>query len=710
MHRSFTPPVTPGNAAWRKWQTSRRQSPPPRRSRQRGQTLVIFALSLTVLMGFAGLAIDVLRAYDLYAREERAAEAGALAGVIYMPNFYCTLATSIDNNSAITRALTEVQKNGFGAGVTPPSSCTGTNTSAAVTVCQVTSSGTALQVTVTQNIDVFLLSAIGIQSFNVSATTAADYLNPFVLGAGPSTGDSNVWGDGGSPNPKLYLASINGPAEFKEMGDPYVDCEDGTSLTPPVLPPTVAQANPNLLTATTPLTRTLSAAIPPYTTDAGFVTNDPQHAAPLCGPSQPDKQPLGFTGEATKLDTTIHPGAYNFAIRPTVPNATVWIYNPSFTATDAGLPLSSCNGAQNLDAFFQDQSCLNYYKSYGPLTLDAAGHFDDPRFHFAMTYSLYWAQSSFTRLADVPILPPAGTDRTFPPMDEIKADLAAHGCSVGQAYNLTEVSTYTAAGKAIVPGGCVAAPTSYNWYQIGTLPAVGTLPSAGQTYRLAVEATTFTPFNDPNPTCAQFQCGWGRHSYAVAVCAQGAIPSLGTCPSGGLISAWNNMDIYLNFPSSIKNNISVPLAYIPSAYAGRTVNLFFFDPGKSHGFGDNAYFLIVPPDPCIVVKYPTPTLIAGVTNNWVRTDKYPGTILNAPPPGACTLSTTSIYAAKANGATQPSDDIYNGLWVGPVPISLPSTYAGGQFYLDEFSVNGKNFNEFAVSITLAGGSPVHLIF
>src|SRR5260221_3023157 len=108
MHRSFTPPVTPGNAAWRKWRTSRRQSPPSERSQQRGQTLVIFALSLTVLIGFAGLAIDVLRTYDLYAHEERAAEAGALAGVIYMPNFYSAKATGIDNNSAITRALIEV--------------------------------------------------------------------------------------------------------------------------------------------------------------------------------------------------------------------------------------------------------------------------------------------------------------------------------------------------------------------------------------------------------------------------------------------------------------------------------------------------------------------------------------------------------------------------------------------------------------------------
>ena len=41
--------------------------------RQRGQTLVIFALSFTVLLGMAGLVIDVARAYDLYASMQRAA-------------------------------------------------------------------------------------------------------------------------------------------------------------------------------------------------------------------------------------------------------------------------------------------------------------------------------------------------------------------------------------------------------------------------------------------------------------------------------------------------------------------------------------------------------------------------------------------------------------------------------------------------------------
>src|SRR5262249_17529452 len=79
----------------------------PRSRRQRGQSLIIFALALTVLLGLAGLAVDATRAYDLYARMQRAAEAGALAGDLYMPTFYSTPRSVADPNSAISRASQE---------------------------------------------------------------------------------------------------------------------------------------------------------------------------------------------------------------------------------------------------------------------------------------------------------------------------------------------------------------------------------------------------------------------------------------------------------------------------------------------------------------------------------------------------------------------------------------------------------------------------
>jgi Flp pilus assembly protein TadG len=693
-------------------QRARRRTPRQRRM-QRGQTLIVFALSVTVLLGLAGLAIDVMRAYDQYAHEERAAEAGALAGVIYMPNFYDTPATAIDNNCAQSRALLEVQKNGFGT--TSTGTCSTTNDCDAktgvpvteVAVCRATNiSGTALQVTISEPITIFLLSFVNVQNFNVSTTAGADYLDVNVLGSNPGPGDTNIWGDGGTNNPKYFNPTIDGPAEFKEMGDPFVYCEDGVST---VTSPNFAFYSPLAV----PLTRNLNNVI----TQAGFTTNHLPYPLPLCGASQPDQQPPGFTGEATR--GTVHPGAYNFAITGQQ-NDTIWIYNAPFAPND---PQSSCNGSQTLDAYMQDNSCSIFYTTYGPLLFDGS-HFDDPRFGFNVTYSLYEAQSNFTRLADKLI-----TTQQFNPMDQIKADLSVHSCNTGESYLMTDHSTYTknSTGQGFsfragcytpaAPTGCPSTPNAYNsnvnaepapytWVCIGSLPAT-------DTYRLAVEASPYNP-NGNNNSCPDYTCGWGRHTYAIADCAASwaGPPSNGVCTGGGKISGWNNFDLYLNFPSATKNNIYVPIANIPRTYAGRTVELRLFNPGPTHGNGDDAYFTIVPPDPCITMYYgplaPIPT-----TTTWERLVPYPGTLFPALTGGKCPQQTTALYASASQpppNQAGPSDEIYKGLWVD-VTFQLPPTFQGGQFWLDNFSAKGKNFNQMAVTAQLAGsGSPVHLIF
>jgi hypothetical protein len=450
-------------------------------------------------------------------------------------------------------------------------------------------------------------------------------------------------------------------------------------------------ADGNLITATTDLQDTATGS------DAGFVTNHLPFTSgqSQCGSAQSDQQPAGFTGEATK--GTTHPGAYNFAVQVSSANASIWIYNAPYSPTD---PAQSCNGSQQLDTYFQDDSCSTFYNQYGPLTFDGS-HFDDPRFAFDTTYSVYRVPSTYSRITDQLL---TGSPQTFHPMDEVSADLSAHGCS--GAYDMTQVSTYSAnlLGKIISFGqGCVSTPSSngaYTWTKLNAdIDKVGL-------YRLAVEATPFVPTADPNPTCADgFMCGWGRHSYAIAVCSNGNAPAGGNCQSGGIISAWNNMNLYLNFPSA-KKNIYIPIAYIPSSYAGRTVTISMFNPGDSHGHGDNAYYLLVPPDPCITVSYPTPT--GG--NNWVRQATYGGTVSPVlAPNGSCTQQTNGVFAAQRNGGNNPSDDLYNGVWV-PMTFTLPTSFTGGQFWLDEYSDQGKNFEDMAVSAAINGGSPEHLIF
>ncbi|HVC82864.1 MAG TPA: Tad domain-containing protein, partial [Chloroflexota bacterium] len=50
----------------------------------RGQIVTIFALMILVIAGFAGMAIDLARARAVAEDAQRAADAGALAGVVYL--------------------------------------------------------------------------------------------------------------------------------------------------------------------------------------------------------------------------------------------------------------------------------------------------------------------------------------------------------------------------------------------------------------------------------------------------------------------------------------------------------------------------------------------------------------------------------------------------------------------------------------------------
>src|SRR2546428_12993197 len=71
---------------------------------ERGQTLVVVALMLTALFGFVGLVMDIAWFEVNLIRVQRAADAAALAGVVYLP-------TNV--SGASTAAINEATKNGY---------------------------------------------------------------------------------------------------------------------------------------------------------------------------------------------------------------------------------------------------------------------------------------------------------------------------------------------------------------------------------------------------------------------------------------------------------------------------------------------------------------------------------------------------------------------------------------------------------------------
>lgn len=703
------------DARW--WRRTAPQRRLQRRHRlQRGQSLVIFAISLTVLMGVVGLAIDVLRAYDLYGREHRAAEAAALAGVLYMPNFYNTVYTTTPipgvttAKSAISEALQLTYNDGFGDGMTAPSSCTAPNTSMEVTVCKADpslgiQSDTALQVTITEPIDVFFLSLVGINSITVSATSAADFLPGLDLGStNPNDPRSYYWSDGGECNNKPvpppscsgglhdFASAINGPAELKQSGDPYVNCEEGPSYS----------TTPDVSAATGPLVSNA------YT---GILTNHPQNPSPNCGTANPDQQPGGFAGPETA--GTSHPGAHNYFIQAPQLES-VWVFNPSYVPTEP----SSCNGYQLPDQFEQDlSSCTTYYTKYSSPGDSAGvpyspGNWNDPRLYFQVTYTLYSVPVLYDRTGDQEWAcpPPATTPPSISCQPQIPYD-AMGGNPCGGTGNIYSLPTPSQPSGSCVSG---ASANQNGWVKVADDigPSTGNLKGL---YRLAVEATAYDPFSATDGgACGLFNCGWGVHAYGIKLCPDkyAAPNNVDGCwgsppPAGTSIRPWNNVDVILLFNNANLTN-QIPLADLPANFAGRTITVSVFNPGISHGHSGNIYFLLNPPltsdtgqtNPPIPISTGPPTTTPGIYYpTWLRTASFPGSV------GTGLLS---VQTSARTGGSGPGDGIYHGLWI-TATVVLPPGYLGGQWWLNVYNDAGKDFNEFTASFSLAGGSPIHII-
>ncbi|MGH7777754.1 MAG: TadG family pilus assembly protein, partial [Candidatus Dormibacterales bacterium] len=137
---------------------------------QRGQAIVIVAAAIVALIGAAGLGIDGAEAYFYSAAAERAAEAAALSGVVFMPTQF---GPCCGGNDATDRAVAEARRNGFDTADTADN--------VQVTVAR-TSVSSQLQVTVSRDVKTFLMGIFGIGTIHISKTAVAGYLSPLNLG------------------------------------------------------------------------------------------------------------------------------------------------------------------------------------------------------------------------------------------------------------------------------------------------------------------------------------------------------------------------------------------------------------------------------------------------------------------------------------------------------------------------------------------------
>ena len=159
---------------------------PPRRSRTArhpsGQTLVIFAFSLTALLGTAGFVVDLAWIWSNELKVQRAADAAALAGVVHLPG-------DVPNANGSARA--ESRKNGYRDG-------TG---GVVVTPQPDPLDPRRMLVTVQAPVETFFMRLFGFNQVTVTRNAKAEFILPVPMGS-----PQNYYGVG------TFVGQVAGPS------------------------------------------------------------------------------------------------------------------------------------------------------------------------------------------------------------------------------------------------------------------------------------------------------------------------------------------------------------------------------------------------------------------------------------------------------------------------------------------------------------------
>ena len=145
-------------------------SAPSTRRAERGQVIVIFAGGIVLFMLLLAVVLDVSWYWANTLRVQRAADAAALAGAVYLPG---------NRTTAYSAARAEAQKNGYIGG--------GATTVTPVQDSQDPSSTThnprQLNVTVSAPVNTYFMRVIGISTVQATRASKAEYVLPVPMGS-----------------------------------------------------------------------------------------------------------------------------------------------------------------------------------------------------------------------------------------------------------------------------------------------------------------------------------------------------------------------------------------------------------------------------------------------------------------------------------------------------------------------------------------------
>jgi Flp pilus assembly protein TadG len=170
------------------------------RGAERGFFMVWFALLFVTLLGFAGLALEYNRWQNISTRTQKAADAAALAGAVFLP----------DNlPQAQTTAKSTASKNGYTDGV------------AGVTITAAKARlPNQLKVTITVPTKNPWGGIVGYGNTTIARTAVAEYQLPQNLGSPENRYGNNPESPPAGGQPQFW-GNIFGPASVKGKGDAY---------------------------------------------------------------------------------------------------------------------------------------------------------------------------------------------------------------------------------------------------------------------------------------------------------------------------------------------------------------------------------------------------------------------------------------------------------------------------------------------------------
>ena len=173
--------------------------------KERGATLVLASLTIVVLLGMAGFAVDLGWLYLKANQALKAAEASALAGVVHMPKPGAVPWGA--GAEAWDTAVDVAARNGY---------TTGSGTT--VTPSEVPGHPNQLEVDVATSVPTFFMRIFGIGSVSFSRDAIAEHLPPLKMGS-----DEPFLGkDPTDPSRNThYWLSVNGTYTGKNEGDPF---------------------------------------------------------------------------------------------------------------------------------------------------------------------------------------------------------------------------------------------------------------------------------------------------------------------------------------------------------------------------------------------------------------------------------------------------------------------------------------------------------